>query len=179
MSARSTFIETFQTVVISFVVYILIHLFIAQPNKVDGNSMFPTMHTGERILTSKVTYRLNMPHRGEIIIFTPPDEKKGDYVKRIIGMPGETIMLSKGDVYINGQRLNESYLPEGTRTAEKKFLREGIPFQIPADNFIVLGDNRNFSSDSREWGPVVKSEIIGKAWLQYWPLNEISLVKHT
>lgn len=178
MPTRSIVMEIVQTVVISFVIYMLIHLFIAQPNKVDGNSMYPTMHTGERILTSKLAYRMGEPKRGDIIIFTPPDEQKGDYVKRIIGLPGETISISQNQVYINNTLLSEAYLPAGTKTVDKRFLREATPFLIPDDHYMVMGDNRGFSSDSREWGPIKRKAIIGRAWIQYWPLNEIGIVDH-
>lgn len=178
MSVKSTVIDVVQTVVVSFAMYMVIHLFLVQPNKVDGSSMFPTLHDKERILTSKITYRFEEPARRDMIVFTPPAEQNGDYVKRIIAIPGDVILLQAGDVYLNGKKLVEDYLPEGTRTAEKAFLREGKPYTVLQGEYMVFGDNRSFSSDSREWGPITRKSIIGKAWFEYWPLDEIGIIKH-
>lgn len=174
----SFWVDIVQTVVISVSLYMVIHLFLVQPNKVDGSSMFPTLHTEERILTNKLVYRFEEPKRGDIIVFTPPPQLNGDFVKRIIAIPGDTITLSKGQVYLNGELLNEPYLPPETKTVERAFLRDNKPFTVPAGNYMVFGDNRNFSSDSREWGPITKSEIIGKAWVRYWPFMSSGLVLH-
>ncbi len=163
--------EIIQTVVISLSLYLIIHLFIVQPNKVEGNSMYPTLHNSERILTSKITYRLRTPERGDIVVFAPPNAQKGDYIKRIVALPGETISLSNGQVKVNGTLLPESYLPVGLKTSEKQFLRDGQSFIVPTDKYIVMGDNRPFSSDSREWGPITKESIVGVASWRYWPFS--------
>ena len=178
MPSKSAIFEVLQTVVIALAFYTVLHLFIAQPNKVDGSSMVPTFHTGDRILTSKLSYRFGEPQKGDIIVFTPPNAESGDYIKRIIGGPGDTITLRQGQVYVNNNLLAEPYLPTDTKTVERKFLRDEVPFTIPAGEYMVFGDNRNFSSDSREWGPITRKEIIGKATIQYWPLNDIRLIKH-
>ena len=178
MSAKSTIIDVVQTVVISFSAYMVIHLFLVQPNKIDGNSMTPTLLNQERILTNKIVYRSSQPQRGVIIVFTPPGELSGDYVKRIMAVPGDTILLENGQVLINGAVLLEPYLPENTKTVERRFLREGQEYIVKTDNYIVFGDNRNFSSDSREWGPITRKDIIGKASFIYWPLSKLGAVEH-
>lgn len=177
MPSKHTVIDIIQTIVIALAFYTVVHLFIAQPNKVDGSSMVPTFHTSDRILTSKLSYRFGTPHRGDIIVFTPPNPQNGDYIKRIIGLPGETIELKNGQVYINDQLLSEKYLPADTKTVERAFLRDNVPYKIPDGDYMVFGDNRNFSSDSREWGPIAYKEIIGKAKIQYWPLSEVRVIE--
>ncbi len=177
MPSKGTIFEILQTVVIALAFYTVIHLFIAQPNKVDGSSMVPTFHTGDRILTSKLSYRLGTPQHGDVVVFTPPSAQNGDYIKRIIGLPGDTIKLHDGQVYLNNQLLMEPYLAPNTKTIERPFLRNDVPFTVPAGEYMVFGDNRNFSSDSREWGPITRKEIIGKAKFQYWPISDVHIIK--
>jgi len=177
MLSRTAIFDVLQTIVVALAFYTIVHLFIAQPNKVDGSSMVPTFHTSDRIMTSKLAYRFGDPKRFDVIVFTPPDPKSGDYIKRIIGLPGDQVTIQNGQVSVNGQILSEPYLPENTKTVERQFLRNGVTYTVPANDYLVLGDNRNFSSDSREWGPITKQEIIGKAWFQYWPFTSIRMVK--
>jgi signal peptidase I len=113
-----------------------------------------------------------------VIIFHAPPPFDSDFIKRIIGLPGETVEVDNGGVDIDGKKLSEPYLPTAFITTEKSFLREGIPYTIPAGFYIVMGDNREFSSDSREWGPISKSAIVGKAWIRYWPLDRIGVIQH-
>jgi signal peptidase I len=177
MNDMSRIIEALQPVVMAFAIFMMVYLFLVQPHKVDGSSMYPNFHDQEFILTDKITYRRSDPKRGDVIIFHAPPPFDSDFIKRVIGLPGETVMVKDGSVYINGKQLNEGYIP-GVKTGERSFLREGVEYTIPSGFYIVFGDNRNFSSDSREWGPVAKSAIVGKAWLRYWPVNEIGLIKH-
>jgi signal peptidase I len=140
--------------------------------------MYPNFHDKEFLLTDKISYRSNSPQRGDVIVFHAPPPYDSDFIKRIIGLPGDIVMIKDGIVYINGQKLNEEYIPKSFVTSEKAFLREGIPYPVPSDFYFVMGDNRSYSSDSREWGPINKSSIVGKAWLRYWPINEIGFIKH-
>jgi signal peptidase I len=174
---NSAIVDIIQTVAVSLSLYLIIHLFIVQPNKVEGNSMYPTLHNSERILTSKITLRTRSLHRGDVVVFAPPNGQKGDYIKRIIGLPGETVTLKEGKVYINDQLLVESYLPAGLKTADKQFLQEGQSFIVSTDSYIVLGDNRPFSSDSREWGPIDRKSIVGIAKWRYWPLSDMGSIE--
>ncbi len=176
--AAVAILEAIQPVVMAFAIFMMIYLFVAQPHKVDGSSMYPNFHDKEFILTDKITYRRSDPQRGDVIIFHAPPPFDSDFIKRIIGLPGETVMVKDNHVYVNSKLLPEPYLPSDFVTTEKSFLREGVPYTIPLGYYIVMGDNRSYSSDSREWGPIARSAIVGKAWLRYWPINEIGLIKH-
>jgi signal peptidase I len=165
----SVILDTLQPVVLAFAIFMMIYMFLFQPHKVDGNSMYPNFHNQEYILTDKISYKRHNPERGDVVIFHAPPPNDADFIKRIIGLPGETIMVQAGRVYINGVQLKEVYLTSSLATSEKSFLRDGVQYQIPLDYYMVFGDNRNFSSDSREWGPVSKKAIVGKAMFRYWP----------
>jgi signal peptidase I len=161
--------DALEPVVLAFAIFMMVYMFLLQPHKVDGNSMFPNFHNQEYILTDKISFRRHIPKRGQVVIFHAPPPNNSDFIKRVVGLPGETIMVKGGLVYINGGPLRESYLPPSLFTTEKSFLREGVPYKIPDGYYMMFGDNRNFSSDSREWGPVAQKEIIGKAFFRYWP----------
>lgn len=171
-------LDALEPVVLAFAIFMMVYLFLFQPHKVDGRSMFPNYHDKEYILTDKITYRKDDPKRGDVVVFHAPPPYDSDFIKRVVGMPGETIMVKGGSVYINGTKLPEPYLPNSYVTSEKAFLREGVPYQIPEGYYMVFGDNRNFSSDSREWGPVSKKAIVGKAWFRYWPPDRIGSLTH-
>lgn len=171
-------LDALEPVVLAFAVFMMIYLFLFQPHKVDGNSMYPNFHNQEYILTDKVSFRRSEPHRGDVVVFHAPPPNDSDFIKRIVGLPGETIVIRGGYVYINGQRLPELYLPNSLVTGEKSFLREGVPYHIPPGYYMVFGDNRNFSSDSREWGPIARKAIVGKAWFRYWPADKMGLIPH-
>lgn len=171
-------LDALQPVVMAFAVFMMIYLFLFQPHKVDGNSMFPNFHNMDYILTDKLSYRNHDPQRGDVVVFHAPPPANSDYIKRIIGLPGESIMVKEGFVYVNGVRLPELYLPVDYGTVEKSFLREGVPYPIPAGYYMAFGDNRNFSSDSREFGPISKKSIVGKAWVRYWPPSRMGIVRH-
>ena len=157
----------------------MIYLLVTQPHQVNGSSMYPNFHDGEFLLTDKLSYRFGTPKRGDVVIFAAPPTAhcpaglNCDFIKRVIGMPGERIKVQKGQIYIDGKLLKEPYenLPKGTLagTSTNSYLREGVEQLVPEDSYVVFGDNRPGSSDSREWGPVPKSKIVGKVWLRYWP----------
>ena len=165
----SVVLDALEPVVLAFAIFMMIYMFLSQPHKVDGNSMHPNFQNKEYILTDKISYRFNDPQRGEVVVFHAPPPNNSDFIKRIIGLPGETIMVRQGRVFIDGRELPEFYLPGNLATVEKSFLRDGAPYTIPEGFYVVFGDNRNFSSDSREWGPVARKAIIGKAFFRYWP----------
>lgn len=170
------FLDFIEIVVIALAMFVVMYIFLFQPHQVKGNSMFPNFYDGEYLLTDKISYRLNQPKQGEVIIFKAPKNEDYDYIKRIIGLPGDAIRISNGKVYLNSKLLKEAYLPPGLETAAGDFWQEGKSLTIPANNFFVMGDNRAHSSDSRDWGPVPKENIIGKAWFRYWPPNQIGLI---
>lgn len=172
------FLDIIETIVIALAVFVVVYLFLFQPHQVKGNSMVPNFHDGEYILTDKITYRFRAPQRGEVIVFKSPRNQEIDFIKRIIGLPGEKVKLNNGDIFINGKKLTENYFLDPISTRPGSVFKEGQENLIPLNNYFVLGDNRSHSSDSREWGTVSVENIIGKAFLRYWPLNKIDLIKH-
>src|SRR5690606_9775310 len=140
------------------VIFFVIYTFIAQPHLVKGESMQPNYHDGEYILTSKIYNWWGQPQRGDVVVLKSPESDRVQYIKRIIGLPGESIKISSNQVIITNQEhpegyvLNESYLGDQTTTTGSNFLADGETYHIPQDEYIVMGDNRNFSYDSRNWG---------------------------
>lgn len=172
------FLDAIEPVVLAFAVFMMVYLFLFQPHRVDGSSMYPNFHDKEYILTDKISYKRNDPQRGDVIVFHAPRPMNDDFIKRIIGLPGEIIMVQDGLVYINGKLLSEIYLSRDLRTRENEFLRNGVPYRIPTGYYMVFGDNRNGSSDSRQWGAISRKSIVGRAFVRYWPLNAIGIIAH-
>lgn len=174
---KTHIIEFIQTLVVFAAIGTAIYLFIAQPHKVSGSSMFPNFQNGDYIITNKVGYRFGQPQRGQVIVFKDPLNESEDFIKRIIGLPGEKVKVSDCHIFVNGQQLNETaYLNPSICTTGGRFLPDDQETVIPDDHFFVLGDNRPQSSDSREWGFITRGEIIGQAFFRYWPENEIGIV---
>ena len=155
----------------------LVYLFIGQLFEVTGDSMDPTFIDKEQIVAEKLSIKLEPIKRGEIVIFKHPNDPQRPLIKRVIGLPEETILISGGFAYIDGNKLDEPYLPKNITTAGKDFIKDDIPFKIPANSYVVLGDNRNNSSDSREWGTVSADYIIARPILVYYPLSNFRWVK--
>lgn len=153
-----------ETVVPALLIAVAINLFLAQATQVQGQSMEPNLHTSQRLVVEKVTYRFHGPRRGDIVVIDLPEAGPELLIKRVIGLPGETITTRDGSVYINGEPLEESYVthPGGRDIAEQV---------VPPLHIFVMGDNRQFSNDSRNFGPVPIDDIIGRAWMSYWPLE--------
>lgn len=173
------FLDLIEVVVFAISIFLFIYLLVLQPHKIKGQSMEPNFSNGEYLLTDKITYRLREPKRGDVIVFKAPGTNGDEFIKRIIGLPGEKILIKSGKIYINGQELKEDYLPEATFTYGGQFLREGEEKIIPEGHFFVLGDNRNASSDSRTWGFISQKAITGRAWLIYWPLYKAKILQET
>lgn len=167
----SFFLDILQTVVLAAAIFAISWLFIFQPHQVIGNSMDPNFQDKEYILTEKISYRFHTPRRGDVIVFKAPLDPEKDYIKRIVGLPDERIKMQNGKIFINNRELKENYLPPGGFTSPGVFLKDGSDFQIPKDSYVAFGDNRSYSSDSRDWGTVPRQNIVGKAFLRYWPLN--------
>ena len=138
--------------------------------------MDPNFPDEEYLLTDKVTYRFREPSRGDVIVFKPPTNNGEEFIKRIIALPGEEVSLKNSKIYINGTPLEESYLGGNVITSGGAFLGEGTTLTVPSQEYLVLGDNRPRSSDSRSWGFVQKKGITGRAWLVYWPLKSAGVV---
>ena len=172
----SLLLDAIEVTVIALAMFVVMYLFLFQPHQVRGNSMYPNLHDNDYLLTDKITYQLREPKRGEVVIFRAPKNEEYDYIKRVVGLPGDTVRVSDGQIFVNGQLMVEDYLPIDTTTYGGQFWGEGQSIPVPEGQYFVVGDNRSHSSDSREWGPVPKGNIIGKAWLRYWPPEQIDLI---
>ncbi len=169
-------IDFIETLVVFGAIFALLYLFVAQFHKVSGSSMFPILHDGDYLITEKISYRLGDPNRGEIIVLKNPKDESQDFIKRIIAVPGDTIKIENSQVFVNGGAVSESYLPPNTPTHSGSFLTEKNTIKAGPNQYFVLGDNRNHSSDSREWGAITKQEIVGKAFFRYWPPQDMGLL---
>lgn len=174
---KSHLIDFIQTLVVFGAIFALIYLFIAQPHKVSGSSMVPTFINGDYILTDKLSYRFGIPKKGDIIVLKNPRDETQDFIKRIIAVPGDNLKIEDTSVFVNGELVPEPYLPPATPTFERSFLREGAQITISPNQYFVFGDNREHSSDSREWGPITKDEIVGKVFFRYWPPQSFGFVR--
>ena len=162
-------VEVVDTVLPALVIAVLINLFVAQGTYVHGQSMEPNLHTDQRLIVEKVSYRLRDPRRGDIVVVRVPDHEV-PLIKRVIGLPGETVEIREGRVWVDGQPLDEVYL-------ENIQQRDYGPSTVPDLHVFVMGDNRNHSNDSRFFGPVHVDQIWGRAWLSYWPLQEFGFLR--
>ena len=170
------FLDFLETIVVSLAIFALVYIFLFQPHQVDGHSMEPNFHNGEYILTDKVSYRLHAPKRGDVIVFHSPQDERVDFIKRVIGLPGDQVMVKDGYTYLNNVKLLEPYINDPGKVLPEAFLSEGTPVTVPDGEYFVMGDNRLHSSDSREWGFVTRQEIVGRAFFRYWPIPDIGLV---
>jgi signal peptidase I len=158
---------------LSVVIAVVVILFIYQPVKVEGTSMMPALVDQERIFINKFVYRFGIGkvERGDTVVFWFPGDPSKSYIKRVIGLPGDTVEVDQGTVIVNGRPLQEDYVPQEYRD------RQSSPRQVvPEDHFFVLGDHRSSSNDSRSWGPVHRRHIYGKAVFVYWPLERLGPV---
>jgi len=161
--------EIIETIIITVILFVAINL-VVQNYDVDGLSMEPSLHNQERIMVDKVSYHLHAPARGDVIVFKAPPEPTKDYVKRIIALPGDRITVDGTTVKVNNVTLNETYVAEGYNG--NPYAANPINEIVPPNDYFVMGDDRKNSSDSREWGFVPSENIIGRAALVYWPLNQ-------
>ena len=165
--------EITKIIIIAAVIVIPIRYFLFQPFFVKGESMDPSFREGDYLIIDEITYRFSDPERGEVIVFKYPDDPSSRFIKRIIGLPNETITIKDGRVYINQEiLLNESYLPDDLTTSGN------LEIILGDDQFFVLGDNRLYSVDSRRFGPVDEKFITGRVLFRAWPIDSVSLIKH-
>jgi signal peptidase I len=157
---------------ISLAISAFIIIFLYQPVKVEGTSMMPSLEDQERIFVNKFVYRLEPIERGDVVVFRYPRDPSKSYIKRVIGMAGDRIRIEGGEVYVNGQQLDESYVPP--EYADTRSYPEVV---VPAHSFFVLGDHRSMSNDSRDFGAVNQSYIYGKAVFGYWPMDKLGRVR--
>lgn len=176
------FLDLIETFVIGLSIFLVVYLFFMQPHQVSGQSMFPTLHTDDYVLTDKVSYKVGTPQRGDIVVFHAPPAAHCpagtgcDFIKRVIGVPGDTIEVKDNGFYVNGIKLPESYIPETTLTQAKTFTMNRT-VTLGQDEYFVSGDNRENSSDSREWGPISSKNIVGRAFFRYWPWKDIMVIR--
>ena len=168
-SLKQFLVDLLETIILAVVLFLAINAVSARV-RVDGFSMVPTLQDGEYVLVNRLAYRSDMPTRGDIIVFVSPQAPNLDLIKRVIGLPGDTVRIFDGQVQINGQALQEPYI-----AAAPIYNGE---WEVPEGNLFVLGDNRNDSSDSHAWGLLPIENVIGKAILIYWPLPEWNLIDH-
>jgi signal peptidase I len=171
--------ELARVVIIAFVIMLVFRLFVAEPFIVSGSSMVPNFHNREYLIINKIGYRLHPPQRGDVIVFKYPRDTSQYFIKRIIALPGEKVKISNGRVtiynaqYPKGKVLDEPYLPNQGVT-----LGAESTTSLGSNEYFVLGDNRQASSDSRVWGILPKNDIVGKVWLRVFPLGEFGIISH-
>jgi signal peptidase I len=164
-------LDVVETLILSVVLFAAINAVSARI-RVDGASMEPTLQSGEFVIVNKLAYVLGKPMVGDVIVFHFPRDPEQEYIKRVIGLPGDHVEIMGGEVRVNGQLLNEDYI-----AAPPAY--EGDEWDVAEDALFVLGDNRNNSSDSHNWGTVPLENVIGKAIIVYWPPTEWGLLKHS
>ncbi len=157
------------TIVPAIIIALLIHVFLAQATRVYGQSMEPNLHTNERLVIEKLSYRFHGPRRGDVVVLHDPGGSPELLIKRVVGLPGERVTVADGRVFIDGVPLDEPYLDQDT-------LGGGRSWVVPPLTVFVMGDNRSASRDSRTFGPVSLDQIIGRALVRYWPLDEVGLL---
>jgi signal peptidase I len=187
-STRRTLVEYGVILVVALAVAFLLQAFVVKPYRIPSPSMVPTLDPGDRVLVARFLYHFTSPARGDIVVFKYPLDTRTVFIKRVIGLPGDTISLHDGSVYVDGVRQNEPYLPKldgrpvptepalpvsGSTMTEPWSLNR--PYTVPAKHYFMMGDNRTDSDDSRVWGPVPASDLIGRAFLIYWPVTRIGL----
>ncbi|MBP8960829.1 signal peptidase I [Patescibacteria group bacterium] len=176
----SFFLELGESLFSSLIVLFLIYKFVAMPEVVHGASMYPNFDTGERILMEKVTKFFKPYERGEVVILNPPGNANIDYLKRIVALPGDIVKIQDCKVYISryGEKfeLQEDYLPDSVCTDSGSFFREGHSVRLFDDEYLVFGDNRGNSVDSRYFGVIKASNIQGRVIFRFWPLNRVGFL---
>jgi signal peptidase I len=182
-SVSALFLDLVETLVIGISIFLVIYLFFMQPHQVSGQSMESTLMNKDYVLTDKISYRTGEPQRGDIVVVHAPEAANCptgtgcDFIKRMIGLPGDTVEIKDSSVYVNGSKLSEPYVDAGNQTLPGNFTRDRS-ITLGPDQYFVVGDNRMHSSDSRAWGPVSKDDIVGRAFFRYWPMQSIQVLEH-
>lgn len=176
-SIWSFLIDSVQTLLLAASIFLVVYVFLFRPFQVNGESMYPNFQDKEYVLTNLIAIRFETLKLGDVVVFKAPPDPEKDYIKRVIGVPGNTVMVKDGKVYLNGRLLDESaYLKPTVLTYGGAFLHDGDSITVPNGDYFVMGDNRPNSSDSREWGFVPAGNIIGKSFFVYWPPQNMRLV---
>ena len=159
-------------VIISAAASVLIITFLYQPVRVEGTSMLPRLEDHDRLFINKFVYRISAIHRDDVVVFHYPRDPEKSYIKRVIALPGDHLRIDRGRVWLNGKPLREDYVPE-----EYRDMKSMAEILVPEDNYFMMGDHRSISSDSREFGPVDRDLIYGKAVFVYWPTRDAGVVE--
>ena len=170
-TAPGTSLGWLRDVLASVAVSVFIILFLYQPVRVEGTSMVPMLQDQDRLFINKLAYRVGDVHHGDVVVFHYPRDPAKSYIKRVIALPGDRIRIARGRVFVNDQRLAEPYVP--TRYTDDRSEEE---MTVPAGEYFVMGDHRSISSDSRDFGPVERQLIYGKASFVYWPFDQAGVV---
>jgi len=164
-------VDTIESILIAASIFLVIYIFLFRPFQVTGESMVPNFKDKEYVLTNLITLRFHTPRQGDVIVFQAPPAPDKDFIKRVIGEPGDTVMVKNGSVYVNGQLYDESsYLKPEVKTYGGSFLQDNQTVTVPPDNYFVMGDNRTNSRDSRYWGFVPRENILGRPLFVYWSI---------
>ena len=185
---RNTVIDYAVIAIAAVVLAFLLQAFVVKPYRIPSPSMVPTLDVGDRVLVARFIYHFDKPSRGDIVVFRWPGDNKTVFIKRIIGVPGDTISLKDGRVYVNGQELDEPYVAKDNGQTQPTDPAPMMPgstmsqpwslnqsYTVPPDSYFVMGDNRTASDDSRVWGPVPTGNLIGQAFFTYWPPTRIGV----
>jgi signal peptidase I len=164
---RSVLFEIAQTLAVTALIYLGVHSAVS-PRIVDGQSMEPTLHNNEWVMLDKISYLFHDPERGDVIVFKYPRDPSVDYIKRVIGVPGDHVVVNGGHVYVNGHILSENYIADPPNYADEQ--------TVPKGYLYVLGDNRDNSGDSHEWGLLPRANVEGRAMFSYWPLPDLTML---
>ena len=170
--------DILETIVFVGSLFIVVYLFILQPNQIRGASMEPTFESGDYIFTSKITYKFRKQERGDVIVFKAPSNPDIEYIKRIIGLPGDTVEIRSEEVYVNGRQLTEPYIAAKTPLWEGGFIKDSQPMVVPQGKLFVMGDNRPRSSDSREFGFITIDSIVGQVFYRYFPTTKLGRINN-
>lgn len=189
LKKKSVIREWIESIIVAFILAMFIRTFVVQAFKIPTGSMRPTLLEGDIILVNKFIYgakipftdlklpKVQDPKRGDVIVFIYPQDRKKDFIKRLVGLPEETVDIKNGTVYINNQPLLDPIFNQRYYYNRGKFGEEGKPIKVPQQSFFVLGDNSGSSEDSRYWGFVPYKNILGKAIMIYWPPHRIRIIK--
>jgi signal peptidase I len=186
---KSAIREWIESIVVAFILAMIIRALLVQAFKIPTGSMRPTLMEGDVILVDKFSYGAKIPftdtrlpglrkiQRGDVVVFIYPEDHKKDFIKRLVGLPGDTVEIKNGTIYVNGNPLLDSVFSQRYYYNRGDFAGEGEKIVVPKDNFFFLGDNSASSKDSRYWGFVPWKNILGRALLIYWPVNRIRMIK--
>jgi signal peptidase I len=175
---RGCLLEILETLVLTIVIFFVVQHFVAQPYQIQQESMEPTLWPNQYVLVDKLSPNFSDYHRGDVVVFQPPQGYEEDgqdipFVKRVIGVSGDTVEIRNSSVYVNGAKIDEPYIykqePTTPRGAQTRWI-------VPDGYLFVLGDHREASQDSRVFGPIARSTVIGRAWIRYWPLGDFTIV---